>query len=257
MRPFPLEKYDVIINRFPIFGQLPISATFFQDKAQELNLIDAEVSGADKWDINSGNTTADEEGTAIFVGESTAFFTDESKAIFNDVGIAVFTPVKNTSIFQLGSGTTLSIGVSSDIQTSTRENQRFDLDEIRSVFYSIGEDDDFLLQKEHSEIIAKYLDHRPSWIRDLIFDPQSSIESAFRTLVFIGEGLRSRLEKEALDILCLALSHNAPYLRHGSIMAYLAWDNPAITKILSEHRKSENSPALCRLIDRALKRRSA
>ncbi len=218
------EGFDDIFDPFSRIGQHAFNPTFSETQAQESKLIITNYLGSNWWVILSGNTTTGEEGTTICY---------------------------------VGNGTTKSIGVSSDTQTSTKENQRFDLDEIRSVFYSIGEDDDFLLQKEHSEIIAKYLDHRPSWIRDLIFDPQSSIESAFRTLVFIGEGLRSRLEKEALDILCLALSHHAPYLRHGSIMAYLAWDNPAITKILSEHRKSENSPALCRLIDRALKRRSA
>lgn len=233
MRLFAPEEYDVIIGRLSVIGQPAINATSSENLAQEFDLIGAEDSNADKWVICSENTTADDEGTAIFTQE------------------------QNTSIYQLVSGTTISVGVSSDTQTSTKENQRFDLDEIRSVFYSIGEDDDFTQQREHSEIIAKYLDHRPSWIRDLIFNPQSSIESAFRTLVFIGEGLRSRFDREALDILCLALSHHAPYLRHGSIMAYLAWDNPAIKKILSEHRKSETSPALCRLIDRALKRRSA
>ncbi len=233
MRLFAHEEYDVIIGQLSVIGQYAINATFFEDKAQEIDIIDGEYSSADEWVNHSENTTADDEDTAIF-GQA-----------------------KNLSIYQLGSGTTISIGISSDTQTSTKENQRFDLDETRSVFYSIGEDDDFILQKEHSDIIAKYLDHRPTWIRDLIFNPQSSIESAFRTLVFIGEGLRSRFDKEALDILCLALSHHAPYLRHGSIMAYLAWDNPAIKKILSEHRKSETSPALCRLIDRALKRRSA
>lgn len=248
MRPFAHKEYDVIIP-FPVFGQHAMSATYSENKVQVVGLSGVRFSRVDEWIILTANATAEYESADIF--------NDESKAIFTDAGIAVFTRAQNTAIYQLGSGTIMSIGVSSDTQTGTRENQRFDLDEIRSVFYSIGEDDDFILQKEHSEIIAKYLDYRPSWIRDLIFDPQSSIESAFRTLVFIGESLRSRLGTEALDLLCLALSHPAPYLRHGSIMAYLAWDNPAITKILSEHRKSENSPALCRLIDRALKRRSA
>jgi len=233
MRLFAPEEYDVIIGRLSVIGQPAINATSSENLAQEFDLIGAELSGADEWVIRSENTIADDEGTAIF-GQA-----------------------KNPSIYQLGSGTTISIGVSSDTQTSTKENQRFDLDETRSVFYSIGEDDDFILQREHSDIIAKYLDHLPRWIRDLIFNPQSSIESAFRPLVFIGEGLRSRFNMEALDILCLALSHHAPYLRHGSIMAYLAWDDPVIIKILSDHRKSETSPGLCRLIDRVLKRLSA
>lgn len=224
MRPFAPEESDDILIPSPLIGQHVSNATFSETQAQEAKLIRINYSRSEEWIVLRGNITTGEEGTAVY---------------------------------HVGSGTTKSVGASSDAQTSTKENQRFDLDEIRSVFYSIGEDDDFLLQKEHSEIIAKYIDHRPSWIRDLIFYPQSSIESAFRTLVFIGKGLRSRFDIEALDILCLALSHHAPYLRHGSIMAYLAWDNPAITKILSAHRKSETSPALCRLIDRALQRRSA
>lgn len=224
MSLFAPEESDDIFNPAPIIGQHASNATFSETQAQESKLISINYLRSNEWVILRRNTTTGEEGTAIY---------------------------------HVGSGTTKSVGVSSDAQTSTKENQRFDLYEIRSVFYSIGEDDDFIQQREHSDIIAKYIDHRPTWIRDLIFYPQSSIESAFRTLVFIGEGLRSRFDMEALDILYLALSHHAPYLRHGSIMAYLAWDNPAIAKILSEHRKSENSPALCRLIDRALQRRSA